>query len=481
MTATQPAPTTSATSSALTVQTEVLGQVRRRLRFDIPKNAVNQAFVATSQKYAAKVRVPGFRPGKAPAAMLERMYGQEIRRAVLDDLLKVWVFKGIQATDLKPVGRPEVESVGELMRDTALNVQVICEVLPTLELTGYEGASLTVTPVEADAEDLEAALEAKARDRAEKVAVDSAFQNGDDLEASWSIQEEGAETPSASETNRHFVLGAPFVPFEVAELLATAKVGEEVTADRPAEGTLPARKVTLTVHEANRTAIPTLDDELAKDLGHADLAALKSAVQAELDAEVQKLNLDNRRNAAVDALLAANPVEVPQGFTDELVDQQLAQSFGHLDEKTLRSLGGFFQQMRKDMRRNTEAALRRGIALDALADKLELTVEDAEIDAKLAELLAQNPARQERTKREYQGDAGRDELRRRVRTDKAQDELVKLAGWTLNAAQTLRAAKAPKQSDLDGLDLDEHDHDHDHDHDHGAEGHVHDENCDHDH
>ena len=477
MTATQSAPLSPATP-ALDVQIEVLGQVRRRLRFDIPKPAVAQGFAATSLKYANKVRVPGFRPGKAPAAMMERMYGQEIRRAVTEDLLKIWVFKAIQATDLKPVGRPEVESVGELNRDKAFSVVVICEVLPELTLTGYEGAALSVAPVVADDADLEAALEAKARERSEQVAVESDLQNGDDVDASWTILPEGAEEPTASETKRHFVLGAPFVPFEVAELLPTAKVGEEIVVDRAAEGTLPARKVTLTVHEANRTVIPAIDDELAKDLGHADLAALKAAVQAELAAEVAKLNLDNKRNAAVDAILAANVVEVPQSFTDELVDQQLAQSFGHLDEKTLRSLGGFFQQMRKDMRRNTESALRRGIVLDALADKLEIAVEDAEIDAKLADLLAQNPSRAERTKREFQGDSGRDELRRRVRTDKAQDELVKLATWTELEAQTLRAAKAPKQELPEGLD-DEHDHDHDHDH--GAEGHVHDENCNHDH
>ncbi len=477
MTAAQPAQTNN---SNLDVQVEALGQVRRRLRFAVPQAQVAIAFAATTAKYASKVRVAGFRPGKAPAAMIERMHGVEIRRAALDDILKAWVFKAIQATGLNPVGRPEVESVGELARDKPLSVQVMCEVLPTLELTGYEGAALTADTVVADADDIEEALEQKARDRAEQLAVETGLQSGDEAVGSWSITDEGADAPRETAEQRRFVIGADHVPYEVNELALKATVGEEISEDRPAEGTLTARKVTLTIAEAHRTEIPKVDDELAKDLGHADLAALKTAVAEEVAADAAKRNLEARRNAAVDHLLANNTVELPASFVDELVDQQLAQSFGHLDEKTLKSLGRFFQQMRVDMRKNTESALRRGLVLEAIADKLEIAPDDEAIDAKLAELIAQSPSRQERLKREYGNQQGRDELRRRVRSDRAMDELVKLATYTEGAQKTLRAAKAPaapEMADEGDLDLD-HDHDHEgHDHAHGE--HVHDENCNH--
>ena len=474
MTAAQPAQT----PNNLDVQVETLGQVKRRLRFAVPTAQVAAAFAQTTAKFAGKVRVAGFRPGKAPAAMIERMHGVEIRRAALDDLLKVWVFKAIQATGLNPVGRPEVESVGEFARDKPLTVQVLCEVLPTLELVGYEGAALTVETVVADAEDVEAALEQKARERAEQVAVETGLQNGDEAVASWTITVEGSDIAGETVEKRRFVVGAEQVPFEVNALALKATVGTEIVEHRPEEGTLAARRVTLTVHEAHRTEIPKIDDELAKDLGHADLAALKAAVQAEVDAEVAKRNLDARRNAAVDHLLANNPVELPQSFVDELVDQQLSQSFGHLDEKTLKSLGRFFQQMRVDMRKSTEHALRRGLALEALADKLAITPDDAAIDAKLEELIAQNPSRQERLKREYQGQAGRDELRRRARSDAAMDELTRLATFSEGTQKTLRAAKTPGAAELEdvgGLDFDQ---DED-DQPHAGHGHVHDENCDH--
>jgi trigger factor len=474
MTAIQPAQTSN---QNLDVAVETLSQVRRRLRFSVPQAQVAVAFVQTTAKFAAKVRVAGFRPGKAPAAMIERMHGVEIRRNALDDLLKVWVYKAIQSTGLNPVGRPEVESVGELARDKPLAVQVVCEVLPALELKGYEGAALTTDTIVADAEDVADVLEAKARDRAEQIAIETGLQNGDDAVATWSITDEGADAPRETADKRRFVVGAEHVPFEVNALALKATVGAEIVEDCAAEGTLTARKVTLTVHEAHRTEIPKVDDELAKDLGHADLAALQAAVQAEVDADVAKRNLELRRNAAVDHLLAQNEVELPSSFVDELVDQQLAQSFGHLDEKTLRSLGSFFQQMRKDMRKNTEGALRRGLALEALADKLEILPDDAAIDAKLAELIAQNPSRAARLTREYGNDQGRDELRRRVRSDRAMDELVKLATYTDGAQKTLRAAKAPAPQEFaDDGGFDDHDHE-GHDHDHGE--HVHDENCNH--
>lgn len=470
----------------IAVRMESLDAVRRRLWFAVPPPAVASAFALTTARYAAKTRVAGFRPGKAPAAMIERMHAAEIRRAVLDDLLKVWVFRAILSSGINPVGRPEVESVGELARDKALDVQVLCEVLPTLELAGYEGADLHVTQVAADAEDLELAEQKKARDRAEQVPVERDFQPGDALVASWQVVDVDSEAPRLRGEEQKLVVDAEQVPFELRDLIARAAVGVTLDEDRPAEGTLAACHVTLTVHEATRTEIPALDDDLAKDLGHADLAELRAAVAAEVAAEVRLRNQTIRRDAAVAHLLATNPVQVPASFVGELVEQQVQQSFGGLDERTLRSLGGLLTEMRRRIRESTQAALRRGLALQALADKLEITVDEAALDRKLAELMAAEPGRQERIKREFQGAEGREDLRRRLRSDAAMDELVRVATFHVDAVQTLRAAEkaaartanpgGDDAAESGGLELA---HDPDQDHDHGDHHHVHDEHCNH--
>lgn len=480
MTATQPLKNST---NSLDVQVEEVSSIRRRLRFLVPQPAVATMFTQITNKYAQKVRVAGFRPGKAPAAMIERMHGTEIRRQVMDELLKVYVFAAIHSTDLKPVGRPEVESVGELARDKPLQVQVMCEVLPKLELTGYEGATLTVDAVVADDDDLQEALERKARERAEQVPVETGMQPGDEVVADWKIVEKGNETPQIV-TQRRFHVGGPSaghnaVPTEIAELVLTATVGQEMTVELPEVGTLPERTVTLLVHEASRTEIPAVDDELAKDLGHADLEALKAATQAEIAAEVTKLNVDLKRQTALNHVIAQNNVEVPPSFVEEVVDRQMAQSFGQMDEKTMRSLGRFIQQMRGDLRRDTEIAMRSGLVQDALVEKLGVQADDEAINAKLAELLAENPGRTERLKRDFQTEDGREDLRRRVKTERALDELVKLMTFSEGTQKTLRAFKAPptrEPLELSDIDFGGTEPEPEHEH-----VHVHDENCQHDH
>lgn len=464
------------------VKLETVSQVRRRVTFTIPANTVAAAFAATTQRFAAKTRVPGFRPGKAPAAMIERMHGSEIRRAVLDKLLQDHVFKALTQAEVHAASQPEIESVGELRRDLELPVTCSVEVMPELHPTGYEGAELSVAEIVADDADLDEALEHKCRERGEHAPVEGAIEPGDDVTVDYALvpQGEHAGTPVLAE-GRRFLVGSGHVPAAVDEAVRGAKVEETiertVTIAEDGHGLTAGTEValTVTVREAQRLVIPKLDDAFAVDVGATDLAALRAKTQADLAAEAQRRTQELRRKAAMDHLLANNPVEVPRAIVEHVVDDQLGRMFGNLSEQQVRQLAGPLKQLRGQFAATARGELRHSLLIQALAADAKIEPEDAEIDARLEQMVAEDPEHADAIRRRYASDEGRDGLKNRVRSERAMDMLVAAAKVTVSATQNLRQAReAEANARREPQAEPEHVHgpDCDHDHDDAPVGHA---------
>lgn len=464
----------------MNVQIENLSTVRRRIRFTIPAEAVNAAFVSTTAKISAKARIPGFRPGKAPSAMIERQFGVEVRRDVLDRLLQGNVFTAIEEAGVRAVGRPEVESFSDLKRGEAMQVAVVVEVLPEIELTGYEGAELIADEVYADEHDLENALEEKARGRAEWVPVEDGAQPGDEIVVDYVLTPQGEGEPVSAE-RRRFTIGDGRAPAQVDEAVLGSKPGDHIEKEVAVEagdvmfGTVPAVAIDVTVHEVQRQEIPKLDDELAKDLGLPDLDALRAQVQAALDRQVTEANRELRRKVAVDNLLAVNPIEVPSSVTDAFVDEQLERTFGRMAQRDLKGIEDIIKRLRKDLTRDAEAAMRRSLALGEVAKQAKVEASHDEVEARIEDMGAREPLRKDAIRKHYAALDAREELRRRLVNEKAMDHLVAASQWTVGTRKALHQGQ-------DGGPDDEHaDHDHaGHDHDHAGHDHA-DHDHDHDH
>lgn len=484
----------------MNVQTESLSSVRRRVRFTIPAQTVTAAFTSTTAKIAAKARIPGFRPGKAPSSIIERQYGVDVRRGVLDKLLQDSVFAAIEAAGLNPVGRPEVESFSDLKRGEEMQVAVLVEVLPDLDITGYEGAELKVDEAFVDDAGIEHALEQKARERAEWVPVEDGAQPGDEVVVDYTLtprgQPEGDGTPVTAE-KRRFTVGDKRAPAQVDEAVLGSKPGDtlEKTLDVSADDVLfqgaTQVQVQVTVHEVQRLSIPAVDDELAKDLGLDSLDALRAQVTEKLTKEVQETNRELKRRAAVDHLLATNTVDVPGSIIEAYADEQLERTFGRLQQRDLRGVQHIIDRLRKDIARDAEAAMRRSLALGAVAKAANLEASDDEVETRIDELANQEPSRKEMTRKQYSSPEGRDEVKRRIVNEKAMDHVAAAATFTVGkrlplheikggeGAAAQAAVEMAEDADHAGHDHGGHDHDHaGHDHDHGHHDHAH---HDHDH
>jgi trigger factor len=461
------------------IKTESLSQVRRRVTFAIPAVKVNAAFASVTQRYADKAKIPGFRPGKAPAGMIERMYGADLRRAVLDKLLQDNVFAAIEQAELKAVGRPEVEELSELKKDTDLQVTAAVEVLPDLELTGYEGAALTADAIEATDADVQDALEEAARSKGEWQDLDGSAEKGDELTVTYTLTESGSDADPVQGNKEAVLLGSGKPNTLLDRALAGAKAGDHidalVTAEEGDEGFAAgaAVHVVADVDGVKRFAIPAVDDALAVTLGHADLAAWKAAETTKLQEDATRRTRDLRRRAALDNLLATNSVEVPASVVESYVDEQLRRMFGNFRREDMRGLEQFLGSMRANLAKDAESALRRSLALESIAGVAAIAVSTEDVQAEIERLVAEESGRKELLRRQYANEQARTELEKRIQHERTMDWLVDKAAWTAGATKSLREAKAPAEVAAieDAIDV-------------AAEaevGHVHDENCNHDH
>ncbi len=467
------------------VEVETLGQIRRRLRYAVPAAHVGAAFGAVITRINAKTRLPGFRPGKAPAAMIERMYGSDIRRQVLDKVLKDTVFKALEQAAVRAVSSPEVEELSELKRDADLQVTVQIEVMPELELTGYQGVALNADSVQMDDDDVAEAMAEKAKERAEMVSIDGPAETGHEVEIDFQAQQVGSDDAPMAGKKRVVALGSGHLPEEIEAAIVGAKAGDHleknVTAGETSRHFTPGSEVqlTITVHDIKHSVTPTLDDELAKDLGFDSLDAWKTSVTKQLQAEASERSQDLQRRAAVEHLLSVNTIEVPRAVVERYVDNQIYSAFGNLPEETRRMLGSYLQSLRGKLAKDAETALRRSLAVEAIAKAQSIEVDDAAADAEIERLKAQSPDRAEAIARQYTAEEEKGSLKVRLQHDQAMDYLVAQATWTIAAPKTLRAARADdaaKQARAQSDEHDDHDHDHDHDHEHD-----HDHDHDHDH
>lgn len=461
------------------VKTESLSQVRRRVTFAIPAAKVNAAFASVAQRYADKAKIPGFRPGKAPASVIERMFGADLRRAVLDKLLQDNVFAAIDAAALKAVGRPEVEELSELKKDAELQVTAAVEVLPDLELTGYEGAELSVEAVQATEADLTDALETAARARTTWSDVDGPAEPGDELTVTYTLTEEGSDADPVQGDKATVTLGSGQPNAVLDRALTGATAGKHIEAMVSAEeGEAPfaagaAVWVVADVDAVKRAVVPAIDDALAVQMGHPDLATWKAAEQAKLEEDASRRSRDLRRRAALDNLLAHNSVEVPQSVVESYVDEQLRRMFGNLTRDNLRGLEQFLGGMRASLAKDAESALRRSLALESIASTAAIAVPADDVQAEIDKLVAEEPGRAALLRRQYANASARTELEKRIQHERTMDWLVDKATFTVTATKSIAEAKAPApaaeaEEAAEALA-------------HGEEGHVHDENCDHDH
>jgi trigger factor len=379
------------------VDVRELDPCRRQLTVEAPEEEVRAAWAAACGRVQRDARLPGFRRGKVPLTLVRTRFADEVRQAVAEALIPAVYQRAVDQARLSPVEEPEVRAL-ELQEGRPLRFTAVVEIKPTIALADYRGVAVRHSPEAVTDADVEATLAALAEQRATLVTVSRPARPGDFVVVDYEVRPEGGE-PRA-EQGYAFELGGGRVLPEMDE----AVLGLDAGAERRLQVRFPERhpreelrgkggELWLRLVEVKEKEVPPLDDELARALGtHETLSELREAVRARLAAERERRNRRALEEATVDALLARHAFVVPES----LVLREISHRIGHAREG-LRRQGVDLDAVRWDvdklaaeLRPAAERAVRRALLLEAIAEREELTVAEAEVQAEIERLARES-------------------------------------------------------------------------------------------
>lgn len=345
-----------------------------------------------------RISVPGFRKGKAPRKMVEKMYGAEI---FFEDAISLAYPDAYEAalkeTDIKPVAYPQLE-VLEVSAD-GFTFKATVTVKPESSIKDYKGLQVAKPDVKVSAADIKAELKPYIDRASRLVSVDRKAKKGDTAVIDFEGFKDGEPFQGGKGENYSLALGSgSFVPgFE--EQVIGMKAGDEkdldITFPENYTPELAGASVVfkVKVHEVKEKQEPEVDDEFAKDVSEFDtLDEFKKDLGEKLKSRRQEQADRDFEAAVIDALMEKLECEVPQAMVDYRADKMLEeyarniQSQGIKFEDYLRMVGLSVDDMREQSRTAADRAVRSDLALEAVADAEGIEVADADVEEEIARL-----------------------------------------------------------------------------------------------
>jgi trigger factor len=349
---------------------ETLSPTRVRLTVEVPFDELTPSLDAAYRKIAQQVTIPGFRKGKVPARVIDQRIGRgAVLEEAVNEALPTAYGAAVEENQIRVLGRPEVE-VTEFEDGADLKFTAEVDVRPEITLPELADISVTVDAIEVTDDDVEEQVEALRSRFASLTAVERAAQTGDVVTVDIATTHEGDPVEEMSATGLSYEVGSGNLLEGLDDVITGKAAGEGGTfSTMPRSDTLDAEvvDVTATVTAVRERELPALDDEFAQLVSEFDtLEELRTALRDELLPRKQIEQLIAARDAVMQTLVDTVEVPVPEGVIDEQVEQHFTDGHGddaHRDE--------YVEQARE--------TLRRDLLLDAIADRDNLTVSQAEL------------------------------------------------------------------------------------------------------
>jgi trigger factor len=414
---------------AAKITIEELGPSRKRLLIEVDAPTVQGEVDRTLERVGRQARLPGFRPGRAPRRVIERMFGDEVRREVLGKLVEESFHQAVHEHDLAIVGTPEIDA-DVLTPGEALRYSATVDVRPQI-VVGDLGEMTVVRPADDVGEnDVQRVVESLRESVAQlrPITERDVIEAGDVVTIDLTSAMEGQEP-----VQREGVLveaGSGSFPLSLERQLVGQHRGAQLSLDVPypadyANQSLAGRTARFEVRVVDLRAkeLPPLDDDFARDHGRSEtLEELRSRIRSDLERQARDRADAAVRDAVLDQLLARHPFEAPASLVDRRCDAMLSALDVRLppgaDEQ--QALAG----LREQVRPRAERDVRADLVLDALAEREGLLPDEDEVAREIERLVAQEQQAPERARAFYQRPEARSAVRVRLARQRALDRVL---------------------------------------------------------
>jgi len=361
------------------IQVEEISSVKKSIRVEVPQDAVSHELHHTLEHLQKDVRLPGFRPGKVPRAILMKKYDEALQEEILQKLIPEYCHKAIAEAKLSPIDVPAIADI-DFKKDAPLFFTAIIDILPEIKLTNYTGLTLSKIDISITPEDVEKELAVLQNQQGYLDALpdDHEIAASDYVIIDYIGEVAGKTISGGKKKDFPVEIGANQIRPEIEAALMGKKSGDVVLVDVTMPVDDPEKEIAgktaqfkIDVKEIKVKRLPDLDEEFAKDLGLASLSELREKVEGSMVSERTKIQEQYQKNQLVNKLIEAHPIEVPLPMVERELRFLLQQR-----KMTPESEPALVQ----DLSAVAEHRVKGSLILAAITKKERIAVSDAEME-----------------------------------------------------------------------------------------------------
>lgn len=381
------------------VTTEAVSGVARRLNVSVPTSRINEQFEARLKRTAKTVKINGFRPGKVPMNVVRREYGAAVYQEVVNDVIRDTVFEAIQQEKINAVSMPNIEKVEN--KDDALVYEATVEVYPEVEVASFDTLEVERKATEVTDADVDTMIENLQKQR--QTWVETKGMAKKDMQVTFDFEGsiDGEKFDGGTSEDFTLVLGSGRMIPGFEDGIVGMKKGEEKVIDVTFPEDYQAENLAgklaqfkITVKKVEKSQLPEINAEFLEIFGLSEedgVEKLKADVRKNMEREVKNGLRNQVKQAAFDALVEANEIEVPNAMIAQEIDnqrqkmvEQFTQQFG------AQGAQAFDSSVLPDelFKEQAERSVKLGVLVSKVMQDAKLEVDQARVTAFIEEMAS---------------------------------------------------------------------------------------------
>ena len=414
------------------VSLSATGGLERRLEVAVPATEIASEVEQRLKQISRTARLKGFRPGKAPYAVVRKQFGDQVHTEVVSDLMRSSFAQALSQEKLTPAANPRIEPLA-MGPGSDLKYAAVFEVMPEVKVASVDGIAVERPAASVTEADIDAMLESMRRQRPVFTAVERPSQDTDRVVIDYTGRIGGKPFDGSDGTDINVIIGSKQSMPELEEGLRGATAGESRTVSVPFPAEHPnkavagqAAELQVTIKRVEEQSLPAVDEEFGRAYGveEGGVEALRAEVRKSMERELSDVIRNRVRGQVLDALYRQNPVDVPRALLEEQVQQ--------LQIDTARRMG-VKDASQIPAREPFEEPARRRVALGLLMSQIvqaeQIKLDRERVQTRLGDLIAGYPEpQQEEARRAY---VQNQDAMRQIESAALEDQVVE---WVLGRA-----------------------------------------------
>ena len=419
----------------MSVQVENLEKNMAKLTIEVPAEELEKAMEAAYQKQKKQISVPGFRKGKVPRAMIEKMYGAGVfYEDAANTLMQQNYPSAVDESGIDIVSRPTVDVV-QIEKGKPFIFTAEVAVKPEVTLGKYMGVTVTKIDTTVTDEEVDAALEQERNNNARTVTVtDRPVAEGDTAVIDFEGFVDGVAFEGGKGENHPLEIGSHTFIDTFEDQLVGKNAGDEVEVnvtfpEQYQAADLAGKPATFKVkiNEVKAKELPELDDEFAQDVSEFDtLAEYKESLKKNLEEKKENEAKRTKEDEAIQKIIDKSEMDIPEAMIDtqcetmvEEFAQRIAQSGLSMDQY-LQFSGLTIDGLKEQVRPEAISRIQGSLVLEQIAKEENIEVTDEDVNAEIEKMAANYGMEADKLK-EYMGDAEKDSMKKELAITKAVD------------------------------------------------------------